>query len=203
MIVELRQYTLHPGARDTLIDIFERNFVTGQEAEGITLLGRYRDLDDPDRFVWVRGFPDSATRAASLAAFYGGPVWKAHREAANATMVDSDNVLQLRPVHTGTIARDGAVVATICYLHKPADDAFLARFERQIVPQILAAGGELLASFVSDGRPNDFPALPIRDVLAFIWFAHYPTSEGPGLDLASLRDAMLADPEIHRLKHTP
>ena len=28
-------------------------------------------------------------------AFYGGPVWQAHRNEANATMVDSDNVLLL------------------------------------------------------------------------------------------------------------
>ncbi|WP_406513549.1 hypothetical protein [Streptomyces sp. NBC_00161] len=36
MIVELRQYTLHPGARDTLIALFEREFVAGQEAAGMT-----------------------------------------------------------------------------------------------------------------------------------------------------------------------
>jgi len=202
MIVELRRYTLHPGARDTLIEIFEQHFIAGQEAEGIALLGRYRDLDNPDLFVWVRGFPDSASRAASLAAFYGGPVWREHREAANATMVDSDNVLQLQPVRTGTIARDGAIVATICYLHRPADDGFVETFEREVVPQISAAGGELLATFASDERPNDFPALPIRDVLAFVWFARYPTPDAPQPDLTALREAMVGAPEIHRLEHS-
>jgi hypothetical protein len=39
-----------------------------------------------------------ASRKAGLAAFYGGPVWQRHREAANATMVDSDDVLLLRPL---------------------------------------------------------------------------------------------------------
>ncbi len=38
-----------------------------------------------------------ASRAQALQDFYGGPVWKAHRETANTTMVDSDNVLLLRP----------------------------------------------------------------------------------------------------------
>ena len=33
-IVELRQYTLHPGQRDTLIDLFDREFVESQEAPG-------------------------------------------------------------------------------------------------------------------------------------------------------------------------
>ena len=31
-IVELRQYTLHPGQRDVLIDLFDREFVESQEA---------------------------------------------------------------------------------------------------------------------------------------------------------------------------
>jgi len=202
MIVELRRYALRPGARDTLIDLFERYFIAGQEAEGITLLGRYRDLDDPDLFVWVRGFPDGENRARSLAAFYGGPSWRDHREAANATMIDSDNVLQLRPLRLGAIDRDGAVVATVCSLREPAGDAFVAAFEREVVPQIVAAGGEVLATFVSDDGPNDFPALPVRqDVRAFVWFARYPTVATPALDLSVLGDAMLDAPEVHRLAH--
>src|SRR5438105_1362157 len=92
-IVELRQYTLRPGTRDTLIELFDREFVESQEASGMRIIGQFRDLDNPDRFVWLRGFPDMATRAQVLQAFYGGPVWKAHRDIANATMIDSDNVL--------------------------------------------------------------------------------------------------------------
>lgn len=68
-IVELRQYTLHPGARETLIELFEREFVTGQQSAGITVGGRFRDLDDPDRFVWLRAFPDMEHRRRSLEAF--------------------------------------------------------------------------------------------------------------------------------------
>src|SRR5213594_3405617 len=96
-VVELRQYALHPGKRDVLIDLFDREFIEPQEAVGIKVIGQFRDVDDPDRFVWLRGFRDMASRAKALQEFYGGPVWKAHREAANATMVDSDNVLLLRP----------------------------------------------------------------------------------------------------------
>ncbi|MFE2145580.1 hypothetical protein ACFXA3_28255 [Streptomyces sp. NPDC059456] len=50
-IVGPRQYTLRPGARESLIELFEREFVTGQQAVGITVGGRFRDLDDPNRFV--------------------------------------------------------------------------------------------------------------------------------------------------------
>jgi hypothetical protein len=95
--VELRQYTLHPGKHDVLIELFDREFIEPQEALGIKVIGQFRDLDHPDRFVWLRGFHDMTSRAKALSDFYGGPVWKAHQEAANATMIDSDNVLLLRP----------------------------------------------------------------------------------------------------------
>src|ERR1700730_16316001 len=101
-IVELRQYTLHAGQRDRLIDLFEREFIESQEALGISVIGQFRDRDDPNRFVWVRGFPGLAARGEALAAFYGGPAWQAHRAAANATMLDSANVLLLRPAPGGS-----------------------------------------------------------------------------------------------------
>ena len=97
-VVELRQYTLRPGQRDVLIDLFDRELVESQEAAGMAIVGQFRDLDDPDRFVWIRGFSSMPARARALASFYGGPVWKAHSTRANATMIDSDNVLLLRPV---------------------------------------------------------------------------------------------------------
>src|SRR6266536_6201356 len=127
-IVEFRRYTLHPGRRDELIELFEREFVETQEAVGMQVIGQFYDLDNPDQFVWLRGFNDMPAREASLHAFYGGPIWKAHHDAANATMIDSDNVLLLRLVHPtsgfslkngkrpprGSRAiRDGFVTATI------------------------------------------------------------------------------------------
>src|SRR5258707_3146424 len=97
-VVELRQYTLHPGSRDHLIGLFERELIESQEAAGMAVLGQFRDMDDPDRFVWLRGFSDMPARAGALRRFYGGPVWRAHRDEPNATMIDSDNALLLRPV---------------------------------------------------------------------------------------------------------
>jgi hypothetical protein len=72
-VVELRQYTLLPGKRDVLIDLFERELIEGQESLGMTIVGQFRDLDRPNRFVWIRAFPDMRTRARSLAALYGRP----------------------------------------------------------------------------------------------------------------------------------
>src|SRR5260370_3928428 len=91
------QYTLHPGQRDVLIELFERAFIETQEAVGAAVIGQFRDLEDPNRFVWLRRFPDMRKRLAALQAFYGGVVWKEHRKAANATMIDSVSMFCLRP----------------------------------------------------------------------------------------------------------
>ena len=132
--------------------------------------GTFTDSGNPGRFVWLRGFADMESRARALGAFYGGPVWKKHREAANATMLDSDNVLLLRPAWPdagfrtdgvrasigATKAPPGVVVAAICYFAKPIAGEWLAAFREQ--PH---AG--LVAAMVTEPAPNTFPALPVRE----------------------------------------
>jgi NIPSNAP len=173
-VLELRRYTLRPGARETLIELFDREFVESQEALGMHILGTFRDLDDPDQFVWLRGFADLAGRAPALQAFYTGPVWREHSAAANATMVDVDNVLLLRPAEGGPLLevdpnrrppvgspeRGGVLTVAIC----PADGD---------VGVVEAALGEsVLARFVTEPAENDFPALPVReDADVVVWLA--------------------------------
>ncbi|MFD5097505.1 NIPSNAP family protein [Streptomyces albidochromogenes] len=193
-VVELRQYTLHPGQRDVLIDLFDREFVEPQEAVGMTVLGQFRDLDDPDRFVWLRGFDDMPSRAEGLGIFYGGPVWQAHRDRANATMADSDDVLLLRPASAGggfppptgprqapgepAAMPPSLLLATIWYGHAPFDTAFVEYFERRVRPLLAETGGEPLAYLRSEHATNTFPALPVRmNEEVFVWFARF-TDEG-------------------------
>jgi hypothetical protein len=187
-IVELRQYTLHPGKRDTLIELFDREFVTGQEAVGMTIIGQFRDLDNPNRFVWLRGFRDMPSRASALSDFYGGPVWKAHSKAANATMVDSDNVLLLHPARSGTgfllgndrppaganTGRKGLVVATIYYFEVPVTDDFVGFFEGRLKPLLEDTGASVLAYFVTETSANTFPKLPVREgENVFVWLSGF------------------------------
>ena len=172
-VLELRQYTLRPGQRDVLIELFEREFIESQEALGMTLFGQFRDLDDPDRFVWLRGFADMPARATALASFYDGPVWRAHREAANATMLDSDNVLLLRPARPDAGFQTGPrptvpqhpklVVATLCYFAEPIGAEDLALFDATVVPLLTDTGAQWLATLVSEAATNTFPRLPVRE----------------------------------------
>ena len=232
-IVELRRYTLHPGRRDDLIELFDREFVETQEAVGIQVIGQFYDLDDPDQFVWLRGFNDMSAREQSLHAFYGGPVWKAHREAANSTMIDSDNVLLLRLVHPSSgfslksgrrpprgsrTVQDGFVTVTIYPLNKPATSDFINYFENTIHPELMEADVWVLAYFVTEDSPNTYPGLPVREgEYVFVWFAGFPDQDAYESRLARLEGSQLwmqeiskflkkhlrGKPEILRLTPTP
>ena len=89
-VIELRQYTMKPGRRGELIELFEREFIESQNAVGLHVLGIFSDAERDDRFVWLRGFTDMVARQRGSQAFYGGPVWQAHRAAANAASAAVD-----------------------------------------------------------------------------------------------------------------
>jgi quinol monooxygenase YgiN len=223
-IVELRQYTLHPGKRDVLIDLFDREFVESQEALGMKVIGQFRDLGNPNRFVWLRGFRDMPSRAQALKDFYGGPVWKAHREAANATMIDSNNVLLLHPAtptsgfSLGSKTRPPAgsndirselIVATIYYFDAPVDAGFVEFFEKTVKSAVIGSGATVLAYFVTEHTENTFPALPVREgENVFVWFARFNDPAAYERHIAALAQSPRWRDEIskklaRRLKREP
>lgn len=178
-VYELRRYRLKPGARETLIALFEREFIETQETAGMTLDGIYRDLDDPDAFVWIRSFPDMRKRARALEAFYGGPAWKMWGEAANVTMLNSDNVLLLRPVGspfplTEKSGDGGLVCISTCSLAPGREQDFARRWTNDVLPVLRSAGARTDAAFVSEHSPNSFPRLPVREgETVFVWVAAF------------------------------
>ena len=224
-VVELRQYTLRGGRREELISLFEREFIESQEDIGAHVLGIFRDLDDPDRFVWMRGFQDMAQRRAALQAFYTGPVWRANSRAANATMLDSANVLLLRPLpkSAGLLAphRDtptGIVRISIHTLAQVPSQVFTNFFEDTMRPMITEAGGTVLAELISETLPNDFPRLPVREhESVFVWLSRFADTAAETKFTQSLarrsgwRDqvpeslwpALMRKPEVLRLSPTP
>ena len=193
-VIELRDYTLQPGRRDELIALFEREFIESQEALGMRVVATFRDLDQPNHFVWLRGFADMEVRRAALEAFYGGPVWAAHGRAANATMVDSDNVRLLRPARPAwslttpasprprrdaeVDASDALYVCTVCALPVAPYNSFRRFFEREALPLLRDAGAMPLAVFETEAVLNDYPRLPVRtDEQVFAWLSRLPSSD--------------------------
>lgn len=192
-VVELRQYTLKPGRRDELITLFERHFLEGQEQYGMQILGQFRRRAHPDQFVWLRGFADMQARRQALQGFYGGPIWQEHRAAANTTMLDSDNVLLLKParvtsgLHCDPASRptidaeesgEGLVITTVYEFEASVERRFVEYFEAQVAPVLREAGATLLGYYVTELAENNFPQLPVREgEHVFVWFASFTDEE--------------------------
>lgn len=161
-VVELRQYTMVPGRRDELIELFEREFVETQEAVGSHVIGTFIDLDDPDRFVWLRGFEDIDQRTQALRGFYGSQLWADNAAATNATLIDSDDVLLLQPANGRGLPsmpeRDGAATTTLfgvgVHALEPGTDDSAA---------LSAVSGETFAVLHTHSGPNGFRHLPVRE----------------------------------------
>jgi hypothetical protein len=98
-------------------------------------------------------------------------------------MIDSDDVLLLRPARPDSAFRlparrdngsasGGYVAVVILHLEPGADDSdIVSFFECAIAPGIAAAGGSVLAYFVTEPSRNTFPALPVREgVNVFVFF---------------------------------
>ncbi|WAL66843.1 NIPSNAP family protein [Amycolatopsis cynarae] len=231
-VIELRQYTLHPGERDELIELFDRELVEPQESAGMAVLGQFRDEDDPDRFVWLRGFPSMAARRESLTAFYlHGDAWRANRSAANATMKDSSDVLLLRPSRPGPLVPPGAgrppigvttppgsrVTITLCHLGTAVDEDFVRFFEEKVHPALAATGASPIVCLRTERAANTFPALPVRTgENVFLWLTVFANedhreehrrrlAESPGWRagiLPELRGRLSAPPRHLRLAPT-
>ena len=193
-VIELRDYLLHPGQRDALIALFEREFVETQEAEGMRVMGTFTDLDRPDRFVWLRGFASMATRLRGLEAFYTGATWAAHRAAANATMIDVSDVHLLRwarptwalvtPANarprSGSGARPPATLyqLDLCTLRAPVDAAWRRSFEREVLPLLVECGAAPCAVLETEAAPNDYPRLPVRSAeTVFAWLSRHADAD--------------------------
>jgi quinol monooxygenase YgiN len=230
-VVELRQYKIVHGKRDEMIRLFESAFIESQEETGIRIVGSFRDIDDPNRFVWLRSFDSMTARGRALNDFYYGPVWKARRGEANPLLADNDNVLLLRNAGTdlafiGQVERPpkdsiatrpaGLVVVTIYYLWKAPEEGFAAFFHTQMRPTLDSAGLRTVAALTQEGSPNNFPQLPIRSgEKLFVWItrtdslAQYDAAvrqlkQMPGwhaIDLA-LTDLVERAPQVLRLSPT-
>ena len=145
-------------------------------------------------------------------------------------MIDSDNVLLLRPAGPGrgfvldherpppesTRIPEGLVVATIYYLEPSSADQFPDFFDSALVPVLRDAGASILAVFVTEPAPNDFPSLPVREgERVLVYFAAFADEAAHERHLATLAETprwqrlerelsrhLTSDAEIWRLRPT-
>lgn len=185
-VMEIRNYVLQPHMTQHFIDNFEANFITTLEAAGMAVLGQFRVMDAPDRFVWLRGYPDMEARRVSLHAFYDGPVWQKLCKFTNSMLVDSDHVHLLRPCGETSALLGGVTVESVAAelaAGTISSDTGLIVIDfyhaqhQELIEQVreVYQGVQVRGVFVSEMQPNTYPRLPvIQDPDLVVVISAYP-----------------------------
>ena len=112
-VVEVRTYRAKPAMREPLLELLRSRAFPLQRQLGMKVLGPFPSQQDDVTFVWLRAFPDEASRAPLKAAFYEGTEWLPELEALILPMLDdyaavvthdSDDVWSRWPAETTTAA---------------------------------------------------------------------------------------------------
>jgi hypothetical protein len=92
MIVEVRSYRITPGKRHEFIKFFETKSVPALQAHGMKIVGPLIDLENPNRFIFLRAFPSAEDLHQMKDEFYGGKLWKEDLEQIAMPMLESYDV---------------------------------------------------------------------------------------------------------------
>jgi len=93
MIVEVRSYRIKPGHRDEFIKFFESRAIPALRSHGMRVVGPFLDLENPNKFVWLRMFPSLEERERMKTDFYEGELWKNELESIAMPLLESYDVI--------------------------------------------------------------------------------------------------------------
>src|ERR1044072_6751908 len=93
MIVEVRSYRIKPGKRDEFIRLFEKRAVAALRTYGMQVTGPFLDVENPNKFVFLRSFPSLEERDRMKDAFYGGELRKNELEDLAMPVLHSYDVI--------------------------------------------------------------------------------------------------------------
>jgi hypothetical protein len=93
MIVEVRSYRIKPGHRDEFIKLFETRAAPALRSYGMKVLGPLLDVENPNKFVFLRSFPTLEARDEMKNAFYGSDLWKNDLEGIAMPLIESYDVI--------------------------------------------------------------------------------------------------------------
>jgi hypothetical protein len=93
VIVEVRSYRIKPGHREEFIKFFETRAIPALRLHGMKVLGPLLDIENPNKFVWLRMFPSLAERDRMKTDFYEGELWKNELESIAMPLLESYDVI--------------------------------------------------------------------------------------------------------------
>ena len=192
-VIEFRRYTIKPGQRERFASRFESFFPGAIQQTGAIVAGEFLERANPSVFTWIRCFHELDDRARLNAALYYGPVWKEHRSQMNELLVDSDNVLLLRPLdpHGGVailpavdpaseIGTPRGVVIAQVFRIVPEKKVDVQQEATRVFDAYRLAGAREAGVLVSLETPNNFPQLPIRTDGPYLVYSSIP-EQSPSL----------------------
>ncbi len=96
-MIEIRTYTLHPGAMDEYARLFEEEAAPMLVRHGIDVVAYGSSIGDPVGFYLMRAFDNLEHRKRSEDAFYGSTEWRDGPRESVIALIDSylDLVLEL------------------------------------------------------------------------------------------------------------
>jgi len=174
-VLEFRRYTIKEGEREHFAQYFDAYFPEALQQLGTIVAGDFFERKNSSGFTWIRGFHTLEDRAVVNAQFYAGSVWKEHKKTMNDLIVDSDNVMLLRPLSpergipilpsidpiVEANGVQGIVVAQIFAVKADSVEAF-AKAAEPTFASYRAAGVREAGVLVTLDVPNNYPQLPIR-----------------------------------------
>lgn len=168
------------------------------------ILGQFRLMGQPDRFVWIRGFEDMVQRRQALEAFYGGPYWGRWKGPANDMMIEWHRVHLLRPSGGSWPLADRLRHSPPSMLDEPAN--VVATFfgangsgpdeaRERIGSALEQRGYTIQGTFLTEMAENDFPHLPvIQEPDLQVILSLRPGNRGSKVDHAEISEVLVLEP---------
>jgi hypothetical protein len=100
MLFELRQYRALPGQRENWVRFMEEVIIPFQSSKGMVIAGSFVADEDPDLYVWIRGFADEAARKQLYQAVYESDRWKNEIAPRVPEMIDREKIVVTRLLPT-------------------------------------------------------------------------------------------------------
>jgi hypothetical protein len=182
-LFELRNYRTQPGQRGKLITMFEAHFLDAYQAAGAAILGSFENVDDPNRWMWIRAFSSAEQRAEALNGFYGSLIWKQLRGPANATIVDVGDALLLQALSITQAPMSApdpgtklttSVIECVRYFPKNVQAAgHIRTIVADMQEHVRSVGGLALATLETSGTDNFYPRLPVRTESAIVQMTRF------------------------------
>lgn len=173
-VIELRNYLLRPGKRDSFIIGFEDKILDTLNVRGNYVLGQYRLKGAEDNFLWIRGFNDMPSRMNALKSFYSCKYWEEVVWIPKAYLLNYTNVNLLKPLiftdknqnRSSDFPSDwfgkpkGIAVVDYYYATNGWLDKLVEFIKTKYDPVIRASNVENISYWISEQAINDYVDLP-------------------------------------------